>query len=230
MATFLQLAQKAARNCPIPGGGPVSVTDTTPQETRMIAEWVADAWTTLQNVRRDWRWMQRKATFATTPNTSVYTPTAIGAQVADVLTLDGWERVFRYSFGTQRDCLVPYSEEGQFVAAHGEDVPTETGQPTEVTVRERDQALWLWPVPDDVYTVHVRFKIAPAALAVDADTPGMPAQHHDVLVWDAVEKWALDRGAENKVRQAVAERRRLMLSLIESQTDDFDIGWGNPLA
>lgn len=229
MATYLQLVQKAARNCPVAGGGPVSVLDTSPEENVLLINFVADEWADLQTQRTDWRWLRKKATFALTPNTSVYTPATIGASVADVLNLAAWERVFRAQRTGEPDVPVSYMEEDRFVSSYTESVPTSTGFPVAVTVRERDQALWFYPVPDAAYTVHLRFTVKPTALTVDGSTPDMPSNFHDILVWGAVERWAYHQEAQSKAVYAASQRGRLFDNLVRTQTDPVDLGW-NPLA
>src|SRR6185437_7958326 len=46
----------------------------------------------------------------------------------------------------------------------------------------------LYPVPDGVYTLELRYWAQPAQLVNDTDTPSIPADYHDMLLY-----WALKR-------------------------------------
>lgn len=49
--------------------------------------------------------------------------------------------------------------------------------------------LHLWPTPDSVYTLELRYWALPSPLVADTDTPSLPSDFHDLLVY-----WALKRG------------------------------------
>lgn len=48
----------------------------------------------------------------------------------------------------------------------------------------------LFPTPDQAYTMRVNYTCQPPDLALATDTPVMPAQFHDILVWGAVNELA----------------------------------------
>jgi hypothetical protein len=75
--------------------------------------------------------------------------------------------------------------------------PFTTGEPSHYTLIGMDQ-MFLWPIPDGVYTVRVFYEKGLADLASDSDIPGLPTRYHYTIV----------EGAAVRALQAESEEDR----------------------
>jgi hypothetical protein len=73
----------------------------------------------------------------------------------------------------------------------------------------------LYPVPEAVYTIGYDYISRPADLAADGDTPVIPSQYHDVMVWGAVAELSFrERNYEayNVARTRYVEKLQSMMA------------------
>lgn len=231
MSTFLQLAQKLRQETTDSGTGPSAVTSQTGELAR-LAQWIADAWTELQEDRDDWLFARKSFTVNTVAADGAYvygdcTDTVSAVPITRFsrwyqrsfkayLSADGvgaeypliwleWERFRRiYRYGTQTD-----------------------GQPTHVSV-DPTQAFVLGPKPSAVYVVSGDYQIGPQILAADGDTPEMPSRFHKLIVYEAMLKYGGHRVAPEAMLRATSEGLSLRSGLERDQLPA--ITYGDPLA
>lgn len=224
---FLQLAQTLRQECGVSGSGPSSTVSQTGEAKRLV-DWINAAWLEIQGLHDTWNFMRGTFSFQTVAGTGDYTPTAAGLSdhrywfkdtlrtyktaigIADEQWLVEWDyQVFRntYRFGLQT---------------------TQQGRPVVFAEKPMDKALMLGNVPDDIYTVVGEYQKKPTQLSSDADTPEMPEHLHQVIVYKAMEYYALFESAPE-----VLSRSRTGYAALKGQLEREQLPpvyLGNPLA
>lgn len=233
MSTYLQLVQAVARESgTVPNiGDPATLIGAAGRNLR-IANWVADAYTDIQNDRGDWRWLEAEFSGETISGTQEYDSSAMGITsrfskwIFDPTEDDGYWTIYLTSDGV--------AEEGRMLfrdwhyMRRNVLIGTQTsGKPAYITVRP-DQSLVLYPVPDAAYTIRGRYYKSPQTLSVDADTPEMPAQFHRAIQWKALMMMSVFDEAMEQYSGFAAEYQRIMQKLIVHQTPRVSLG--GPLA
>jgi hypothetical protein len=81
----------------------------------------------------------------------------------------------------------------------------------------------LGPKPDGVFTVSGQYWKKPQALAADADEPEMPDEFHMLIVWKALEHYALYESAAESLVRAQKEQKWYMNRLEIDQLPDVQM-------
>ncbi len=206
MSTFLEMSQELARLCGIQGSGPTDVTTATGIELRIV-NYVKNAWIDIQNHPKQWRWMLAPYYQAgTTPlqtaaATNDYTLPTTVTTVRNVV-VDSFKS-YLTATGTsdrQRMTFVPYR---QFERRYGV-VTSSDNRPRVVTMLPSGK-MRFHPQPDAIYSIEFdHFKRA-QVLAVDADTPEMPSDHHQLIVYEAMKRFGKAEDAPELIRFAEEE-------------------------
>lgn len=239
MSTYLQLAQKMKRDCGVAGvtATPTTVVSQTGVLEKLVA-WVSEAYKDIQLRYPNWRWMRSNFTLPTVNGTYAY---AYGA-CTDTKTSAA---ISRFSHWWERDTLDPFrcyltsgGQSGEYwltpmtyeqyrsMYRFGVQAST-TGQPIHVSVDDDDQ-LVLGPTPNAVYTVSGSYQRGPQILALDADTPDLPSNYHDLIVYYAMQQYAFNSVAPEKLSQAKINVSRMLRSLERAQLRAIRLG--RPLA
>ncbi len=226
MATYLELAQRTALMSGVVGGTglPVSVLNQTSADLQRIILWVRDAWVEIQTAEHGWLFLRRRFSASTTGGTAEYTPTALG--IAD---FGRWLMSDDRRAGGYGDCLTLYrtatgvSDEAPLTIVDWEAFERRwrrgsqvQGRPLEAAIAP-DNALWLGPVPDAVYTLQGPYERTAQVLAANADTPLCPARFHDVISYLACMKLAAFDEAGMAFAGAQAQYRPLLAALKRDQ-------------
>lgn len=199
MSTFLQLCQKVAQESgTVTGTVPTTVVGQTGRLAKVV-KWTNDAWRDIQNAHANWRWMQGRFYGSTVASTQSYAGTAFND--ADTLaaitrfaeftvTGDGTEdgvSLYDPAVGVADESVLRFLDWPAFYRLRMRGaVSDDTGRPGWFTVSPAEK-LFLSVIPDQVYTVRGLYRKSPQDLAVDADTPEMPARFHDLIVSVALE-------------------------------------------
>jgi hypothetical protein len=176
--------------------------------------WVQDAWVDLQKESLNW-WFRTKIddTISIIASTDQY------AMPADLETIN-WRTCSIYTtVGVDEASIryIPYEEwrmrKDLYITAEG--------RPTLITERP-DTKIHVWPFPDQAYTLRYDGVYAIDNMTADADTPGdtisvgtqlLPDQYHEVIVWDAVRRYATQHEdgptLERSQKQFLAAHARL---------------------
>ena len=192
MATFLELSQEARRLSGIGGTGPTSVTAATGIELRIV-NYVKNAWLDIQTHPKKWKWMWSYNSPSNSPtqtiiNTTLYTRgdlesiipytcmsylTATGVSDRQRMTYMPWA-TFMKKYGTQWDVT------GTIGTASRPRIITKQPGLTEFVV---------YPKPDAVYSIEFQYFIQPQVLSANSDTPQMPSQFHELIVYEALKRF-----------------------------------------
>lgn len=232
MSTYLQLFQKAKRDCRITGAAPTSVSGNTGVLDR-LANWLTDVYVELQN-RAEWRWLRHEFTLPTVADTSTYAYTAC-TDVETAATID------RFSHWWAHDLEIPYKIYRQSTGVGGEywlswtpweyyrsvyrvgSNTTATGIPALVSVDLLDR-LVLGPTPDAVHILTGDYQLSAQTLSLDADIPEMPVQFHDLIVYLAMQKYGMIEGSSEVLMQGQTDGNRMMRQLELNQGSVIRLG------
>jgi len=188
--TLLEMVNDARKKAHIRQGTISTVAGAT-GITADLTMWVQDAWEDLQKESLNW-WFRTKIDATTTLSAS----TDQYAMPADLESIN-WRTVSIYeTVGVDEVPLsfIPYEEWRMRKDLYN----TSEARPVLVTERP-DTKIHVWPFPDKTYTLRYDGVYAIDAMTDDGDTPGdtisagtqlLPDQYHDVLVWDAVRRYA----------------------------------------
>lgn len=219
---YLQLVQRAHSECEAAGSGPSAVTSQTGENLRMV-NWVAQAYTEIQELHQNWRWMRSTWTVNTVAGTDAYAYTS----VTDSRLSATIDRFSHWWVRDEDDCLnVKRYLSSAGVGTEGEltDIPwsnfrvlykrgtQNNGFPAHVTVDPQNKLVF-GPKPDDVYVMSGEYQMSPQTLAADADTPEMPTQFHMLVVYRAMEKYGAAKGAVEVFQRGSYEGGKMLRAL-----------------
>lgn len=183
--TFLEICQRAVRECRIAQGRTILPTTVLNQfgQMRKVVDWASEAWFDIQALNDSWRFKRHETTFETVDGQSEYStgecnvdtgtfgrwvldsfrsfPTISGFPVEipmGKLSYDNWRN--RYKLGNMR---------------------TTKSQPLFVTELPNN-GLGLGPVPLVGYTILGDYYTAPIRMEVDEDVPELPVAHSAMII------------------------------------------------
>ena len=222
---FLALCQSVREKCGISGLGPLSVINQTGEMQRLV-NWVNEAWEDIQNWNENWNWMRRDFTLQTVAGQRFYAVPAIAPDQAH-WHLDSL-RCYKTADGQQAEQFLAYLSYGDFRNTHMfGSMNIQTGKPLIFSVRPRDKALFLGPLPNETYTVYGEYQASASRMVTNTDTPGMgyfPEGFHMMIVHRAVMKYAEYEGAGPLYGAAQVNFRQAMRGLEKAQLDDVELG------
>lgn len=218
MSTLLELVQRLWVESGRLGAGPTTVANALGDQARAVNR-IRDAWRELQQEPRNWRWMRESVTAALTVDDGQYTPTDLGIAA----NFDSfWPEGMHYApevLDADDNVLarldwMPYDQFRRgFMAVQS------SGTPMVWSVAPGGDLL-IAPAPSEAgMQIRIDYKHAIQDLTLNDDTPDMPAKHHLLLVWMALEQfgYADENGAE-KLRASMNVKREHAL-LLDDQGD-----------
>lgn len=199
MSTFLQLCQATSLECGVAGGDtvPSAVTNQTGELDRIVS-WVKNAWVEIQNRNNsNWRWMRVGFTVNTVADDDSYAYT----DCTDALTSIAIARFKRWRFTDSHDpakiyltssgvgtqTWLTYLDWDDFKAIYR--IGTQnSGFPAHISIDPQNK-LVLGPKPNGIYTVTGDFVRSAQVLAADATEPEMPSDFHNLIVYEAMQRY-----------------------------------------
>lgn len=220
---FLALCNRLKRKCRVQGAAMTAVTGQIDEYTRLI-DFVNEAWMDIQLFRENWFWMLASASCTTVAGQATYSPT-VGFALTD---FGSWKprtfRVYLTSAGTADEMpLEPidydcWRDTYQFRSAR-----TQTNRPMNMTVTPAN-AIGLGPVPVVGYTVTGDYFKAASELAATTDTPTLPTQYHQLIVYRAMMLFGASEAAGEVFQEGQSEFKRMMGKLVLNQLPETDFG------
>ncbi|MFA7269933.1 MAG: hypothetical protein WC073_11360 [Sterolibacterium sp.] len=229
MATYLALCQKLRQNCSDSGTGPSAVAGQSGELKRYV-DWVADAWTAIQNDNEFWKWM-RKSCYCDTvaaDGAYAYTDFTDTVSLAAIARFSRWYtgrnqfKCYLSSGGVAGEYFLQWMEWEDFKFIYRKGTQTD-GQPVHYSV-DPTQAIVLGPIPSAVYRVSGDYQIGPQTLSADGDIPEMPTRFHDLIVYEAMAKYGGNRVAVEAMVRANAEGTPLRAALELDQLPRMRLG------
>lgn len=232
MSTYLVLSQHLRQEVEGGGSGPSAVTGQTGEAAHYV-DWISDAYTELQQ-KQDWNWLRSEFSVNTVASDDKYagtdcTDTRLAATVTRFskwITRDdsGCSNIKAYlqSTGVSGEYWLTPMSWSEFRYTYKTGTQTD-GQPQHFTIDPQNN-LRLGPAPDAVYVVSGEYQMSPQTLAADGDTPEMPSQFHELIVYEAMEKYGASSIAPEVLARAGREGGRMRNALMRNQLPEMTFG------
>lgn len=238
MSTYLELCQSLRQECYTSySNQPTTVAGQTGAMANVVT-WISKSYKDIQLRYDNWRWMRSNFTVNTVASTDSYdytdcTDTKTGSAISRFShwwandPADGF-RSYLTSGGVSGQQWLRYLEYEKFRSFYKFGAQqSQTGQPFVVSVDD-DEKIVLGPNPDAIYTISGSYQRGPQILTLDADEPDMPERFHDLIVYWAMQRYAIKAVAPEVLARANLEGGRLMRALEQSQLPKIRLG--GPLA
>jgi hypothetical protein len=216
--TYLELCQQLRQDCGVSGTGPLSVTNQTGENKRLV-DWIKNAWLELQLSKREWLFLRGSFSFTTTIAKQSYTPTEAGITTR----FRNWEtnsmRMGKTALGDRDEICLPHIPYETFRAIYLTGNQS-LGRPLEFTTAPQLD-IALGHIPDDVYTVRGEYYKKPQMLSQNGDIPDMPEEYHSLIVYKAMEKYALFESAPEVLQNAKMFGEPMLSALMTDQLPQF---------
>lgn len=218
---FLELVNKLRVESGASGDDITVLSGNLPRETARLKQWTADAWKEIQLLHeRHWRFLYKESTGFTVPvGASVLNPTEYAAEDVAEWGL----RSFRIAppLSARKDSVpLQFVDYYDFRDNDGRD-PMITGKPLVFTVHPNTEAIHIAPAADAEYVLFYDYRKQPQSLIDASDIPIMPGRFHDLIVYYALEKYALFESAQEALVKAQQGKRRLLPELQTDQLPEF---------
>ena len=239
MSTFLEIVNDVARESGISGAAASvsAVTGQTGQALRFV-EWVAQSYKSIQGRHYNWRWLRSRFTVNTTSGDDEYAGTdCTDSRLSAVITrFKSWIpyddnggpncKIYLTSGGVGGERWLQMMPWSHFRAIYRIGSQN-NGAPAYFSIDPQNN-LVLGPKPDAVYTIQGEYQMSAQVLAANGDTPEMPSDYHDLIVFEALARYARFSAAPEVLAQAEREASRLTRQLEANQLPQ--ISFAPPLA
>lgn len=187
--TFLEICKKVRQKVGVSGTGPSTVIEQQGALLRIV-DCVIEAWREIQESNnKNWLFMLKDGVMPLTDGEQHYTLAEVVAEIATY----GEAVIGSLKYGD--GARLTYKSWEQW-DAENIDLGTETGRPN-LWTKDGEGGLHFYRIPDDDYSVRLRYKRATQVLAVDADVPVCPPEFHMAIVFRAALIYAeLDEAPE----------------------------------
>lgn len=235
--TFLQLVQRYHLESGSSGTKQSSVVTTIDQWQREVNN-VAYAYIDIQEKHSDWLWMTQDCQFDTIAGQQSYSPFTtnftVPAAPSGLTDFQRWEISTEENESSFRLYLKTAGIANETYLDGSMDYPsfrdyylfssrrTTQARPISACV-DPQKNLMFGLMPNDVYTVMGKYHQAPQQLSLDADVPAMPARFHMLIVWYALEHYALYESAPEVLARAQKFGARMMSALEEDQLPSMQL-------
>jgi len=214
----LELAQTLRSDAGISGSDDTTVNPT--GEWADVVRWVDRAWKDIQTRHKGtWNWMRKSVQFNTLANQNEYDPEEAPMSLTD---FGNW---VPYSFrvyqggdiGNQLDLAHWQSYESFRSSYLLGSLITEASRPNDVVISP-SKSIILYPAPSDTtFTVTADYYSKPQVLALDDDTPEMPEEFHELILYRALMFFGQVEGATDTYAIGEKEFNQLYARLMADQ-------------
>lgn len=234
---FLTLCGELHAETTDSGAFPSTVVGVTGQHARTV-RWVKNSWIELQNRHADWQWLRSTFTLNTTASDDTYaygdaTDSRLSAAISRfsrwwLLDNEGFPSVKCYltSAGVSGEKYLLPLPWANFRDLYKRGTQTNNA-PVHVSV-DPQRNLVLGPKPDDIYTISGEYQMGAQTLAANADTPEMPSEYHQLIVYWAMKKYGGYRAASDVVVRGTQEGNAMLRQLENNQRPECSLS--GPLA
>lgn len=204
---FGELIQAAWREFGYQGVGPSNPTSTVLKERRAI-DWVQQAHADIQKLWHDWDFLWAEGQFSAVADQRDYTkPTAVNFYEEDTFRI-GDDKLQPVSF-------IDYRRDR---SVYDSDV---TGRPEAFVILPNRSVRFL-PTPDQAYTIDYEYYRTPLVLSGTSDSPLIPLQFHDVIIWRAKMLFAQFEDAPAELQNAAQLYSEALTRLQAAQLPAYD--------
>ncbi|MDT8364292.1 MAG: hypothetical protein RQ714_06555 [Nitrosomonas sp.] len=182
--TLIELVNDLRREASVSGSAVTTAVNQT-GENRRLVEWVKRAYTEIQNIFFDWRFLRVHGTFTTTAGNNTITAPA------DLNIYD----VSRFFDDEGRELEIFQEEEVDWYLN-----PNLSGRPEYIIIKS-DNNLRLYPTPDAAYSYTYDYFRVPFELVADSDEPAFDKQFHTIITARAMTYYANYESAPEIMKQ-----------------------------
>lgn len=214
-AHFLDIVQRLARECRIPGTGPSTVVGQTGLLQKLVF-WASTAWVTIQDLHpEDWKFLRQSASWTTVAGTALYTlGTGAGTVGVAASAFNSWiektVRLYTTSVGTNDEQRLTFRDydawRDTYLFGANRNVRT---RPDVYTIDDA-YSIGLGPVPAAGYTVTADLRRKPVFLEANADVPACPREFFLLIVYEAMKAYGASEGAPRIYQRGAVEYNKLM--------------------
>lgn len=195
---FLQICQRLLQETGIADSGLTQVTGQTGDNQRLV-DWANEAWVRIQSSRSDWMWMWGQGTASITTGSSSYTLPATVESVA---------------YATLDDSILTKMEYRDFRDLYR---TLTVSKPTAYSIRPDGLMLFNTELPSDM-TLNYEFYNRPAYMVTNTDVPAMPDRFHMLIVWAALQEYAMYDEAPELAQKAQFNYNNVYAELVLDQS------------
>lgn len=195
---FLEICQEVARMAGTQGSFS-SVSDPVGAHAVIVSAVVA-AFRDIQTDRNNWEWMLKSKEYAVDAGFGTYTTATIFGSQDDTatvyLTFGRWDKLnpgtscYATHPTTSKVTNVKYMDYYQYREYYKNSDATITGTPDTYTVHPLNNSIIFKPLPDVAYAMTVSYYVKPLLLTENAQVPYLPIEHHNCIVYKALERVA----------------------------------------
>lgn len=228
MATYLELVKDLARESGSMDPAAVTTVVGLTGRPAKMAEWVSQAYITIQNNRRDWGWLVSEFSNALSIGTAAYTPASFNlTRFSSWMGDRDWYAplsIYDPATGLSDEHEIPQVSYEYWRSRYGRGDQTITywNRPTEWAVSPRNEIVF-GPYPDKAYVIRGQYQKGPQILAANTDVPEMPSRFHNMIVWEAHRLMLLHDGAYQEAQFPMAEMVALRHQLEMDQLPEVTI-------
>ena len=218
---YLELSQRLVQEAGIAGGGPATVTGQTGIKKKVV-DWIARAWTEIQN-QQNWDFLWATTSFTTTVAQRDYDPVD-NLQLDPALSLfitDSF-RIYTTSTGLSDQGSLEYVDWATWSTGTQGKGAVSSGKPSQFTILP-DDTIRLNATPDLSYTIDFDYYRTPVELSANSDTPALPAQFHDIILYQAMIYYAAHEDAPELYQDANSELDLRMSELMKHSPPGIEI-------
>ena len=213
---FLELCQTLRREAGVSGTGPASVTGQSGEYLRLI-NWINQAWSEIQQLRPDWRFMWAQGSFTTAAGIADYTGAAMNVE-ADNYDLGSF--VLTDSLGGKRP--MAYACYRDWKEAYG--AATLTNNTPHLVTDLPNGSIRFTAPPDGAYPVTFDYYRSPQTLVDNTDEPWLPARYHMLIVHKAMMYYAGYESAPEVLQDATLRWNPLYDAMESTQLPHIGFG------
>lgn len=210
---YLALCQRLRQEVGASGTGPTAVTGQI-GEYKRLCDYVAQAWTEIQQEHDSWNWMRKTFSFNTIANQEGYAPDAAPVSLTDHAAWDtDTFRLYTTSIGVDDEQHLTWMAYQAFRNLYQFGTQRVTYQrPIAFTIAP-DERILLGNAPDAVYTVVGEYIKTPQTLAANTDIPELPTRFHMAIVYRAMMSYGHYEAATEVVARGDALYRDMLIRL-----------------
>ena len=220
MATYLQLANSLISKCGISGGSIASVSNQTGEAGRVVS-WINEAYTQIQLAFPDWYWMRSNVSFSTTANQGAYP--SPGRHYRPCQLEDGFISLLRHIDGRAQRVFLERMDYDTFrdIYLFG-NLDCRTPGLRSFPLRRTTPSIWGWPRIRRITRLWASISKQPTTLVNSTDTPAMPSQFHNIIVYKAMMMYGMYEAAQEVVIEGTNLYNQMLRRLVRDQLPDAE--------
>ena len=216
---YLSLANALVQKCGISGVSLTTLQNQTGEAGR-VAAWIDEAYLNVQLAYPNWDWMRATVSFPTVSGQGSYTPTEAGVTDFGWWKQDSFRRYITATGVRSETFLSNIRYDAYRDTYLFGNMRLSNGDPLVVAFGP-DLSINLGLIPGDVgYTIVGEYFKQPLHLTLDADTPLIPSQYHQIIVYRAMMMYGMYEAAQEVTIEGTNLYNTMLRRLVRDQLSD----------